>query len=89
MSKYRAISGPYFPVFGMNTGKYGPEVTLYLDTFDAVKNLQIQNNERFFWKYNSIHRLKCNAYKKTQGSKTWLYPFIKLFTSSGSSIQID
>ena len=36
MSKYRVISGPYFPVFGLNTGKYGPEITLYLDTFHAV-----------------------------------------------------
>ena len=36
VSKYRVISGPYFPVFGLNTGKYGPEITLYLDTFHAV-----------------------------------------------------
>ena len=34
--KYEAISGPYFPVFGLNTGKYGPEITPYLDTFHAV-----------------------------------------------------
>ena len=27
MSKYGVFSGPYFPVFGMNTGKYGPEKT--------------------------------------------------------------
>ena len=26
----------YFPVFGPNTGKYGPEITPYLDTFHAV-----------------------------------------------------
>ena len=31
-SKYGVFSGPYFPVFGLNTGKYGPEKTLYLDT---------------------------------------------------------
>ena len=37
MSKYRVFSGPYFPVFGLNTGKYGPEETSYLDTFRAVK----------------------------------------------------
>ena len=37
MSKYRVISGPYFPVFGLNTEKYGPEKTSYLDTFRAVK----------------------------------------------------
>ena len=45
MSKYAVFSGPYFPVFGLNTeiysvnqeyrntGKYGPENTPYLDTF--------------------------------------------------------
>ena len=31
------FSGPYFSVFSPNTGKYGPEKTLYLDTFHAVK----------------------------------------------------
>ena len=36
MSKYGVISGPYFPVFGLNTGKHRPEITLYLDTFQAV-----------------------------------------------------
>ena len=36
VSKYGVISGPYFPVFSPNTGKYGPETTPYLDTFHAV-----------------------------------------------------
>ena len=27
------FSGPYFPVFALNTGKYGPEKTLSLGTF--------------------------------------------------------
>ena len=36
MSKYEVICGPYFPVFGLNTGKYGPEITPYLDAFHAV-----------------------------------------------------
>ena len=27
LSKYGVISGLYFPVFGLNTGKYGPEIT--------------------------------------------------------------
>ena len=35
VSKYGVISGPYFPVFSPNTGKYGPEITLYLDTFQV------------------------------------------------------
>ena len=33
MSKYGVFSGLHFPVFGLNTGKYGPEETPYLDTF--------------------------------------------------------
>ena len=37
VSKYGVISGPYFPVFGLNKGKYGPEITPYWDTFHAVK----------------------------------------------------
>ena len=36
VSKYGVISGRYFPVFSPNTGKYGPEITPYLDTFDAT-----------------------------------------------------
>ena len=36
VSKNGVISGPYFSVFGLNTGKYGPEITPYLDTFHAV-----------------------------------------------------
>ena len=49
MYKYGVISGPYFPTFELNTennsylsvfspnaGKYGPETTPYLDTFQAV-----------------------------------------------------
>ena len=31
-----SYSGPYFPAFELNTGKYGPEITLYLDTFNVV-----------------------------------------------------
>ena len=36
MSTYAVFSGPYFIVFGLNTGKYGPEKAPYLDTFYAV-----------------------------------------------------
>ena len=34
--KNGVISGPYFPVFGLNTRKYGPEITPYLDNFHTV-----------------------------------------------------
>ena len=41
VSKYGVISGPYFPVFSSNTGKYGPEITLYLDNFHAMSRSPI------------------------------------------------
>ena len=40
VSKYGVISGLYFPVFSPNTGKYGPEITPYLDTFHAVAEME-------------------------------------------------
>ena len=36
VSKYGVISGPYFSVFRLNTGKYGPEKNPYSDTFHTV-----------------------------------------------------
>ena len=38
VSKFGVFSVSYFPVFEVNTGKYGPEKTPYLDTFLAVVN---------------------------------------------------
>ena len=38
--KYGVISGPYFPVFRLNTEKYGAEITPYLDTFQVVNTTQ-------------------------------------------------
>ena len=59
MSKYGVFSGPYFPVFGLNTGKYGPEKTPYLDTFYTdpfVRNKQykIYNNLKLQMPENAI-----------------------------------
>ena len=36
VSKYGLFSGLYFPVFGLNTEKWGPEKTSYLDNFHTV-----------------------------------------------------
>ena len=36
VSKYGVISGTYFSVFSANTGKYGTEITPYLDTLHTV-----------------------------------------------------
>ena len=46
MSIYGVISGPYFPVFGLNTGKYGSEKCPYLGTFYAV--ILIVDGKHFF-----------------------------------------
>ena len=51
VSKYGVISGPYFRVFGLNTGKYRPEITPYLGTFHAV--LWSHNNSMGNKKENS------------------------------------
>ena len=37
MPKCGVFSGPYFPVFSLNMGKYRLEKTPYLDTFEAVR----------------------------------------------------
>ena len=71
MSKYGVISGPYFPVFSPNTGKYGPEITPYLDTFYAVsatKNIcskcEVANYRRGIQK-NKSYRIEYHYPKKT------------------------
>ena len=64
------FSGPFFLVFGLNmeiylfspnTGKYGPEKTLYLDTFQAVvvktgKNLKIKQDPLLVFDHDFIIR---------------------------------
>ena len=44
MSRYGVFSGPYSPVFGfgLNTGKYGPEKTPYLDSFHKERKKPIK-----------------------------------------------
>ena len=39
VSKHRVFPGTYFPLFGLNTGKYGPEKALYLNTFQAADSV--------------------------------------------------
>ena len=34
--KTELFSGPYLAIFGLNAGKYGPEKTPYLDSFQAA-----------------------------------------------------
>ena len=58
VSKYGVISSLYFLVFSPNTGKFGPEITPYLDTFYAVWTWEFRfwritvwfiGDERFWW----------------------------------------
>ena len=46
VSKYGIVSGPYFPVFGLNTGKYGPEIT---PCGPVAWNGLIQKNSSYIW----------------------------------------
>ena len=49
VSKYGVIFGPYFAVFGLNTGKYGPEINPYLDTFHNVMVYQDITPVILYW----------------------------------------
>ena len=55
MSKYGIFSGPYFPVFGLNAGKYGPKITPYLDTFHAVELIYTFFIQSFFHLHDYLH----------------------------------
>ena len=62
--KYGVIFGPYFPVFGLDAGKYGPEKTPYLDTFHAVDKQaeRAQRNGRTLIGYRiSSHTIDMNT----------------------------
>ena len=42
LSKHGVVSGPYFPIFGPNTGKYRPGKTpKYLETFHTVMPVSV------------------------------------------------
>ena len=45
VSQYGVISGPYFPVFRLNTGKHVSEITSYLYTFHAVEHMENMTRE--------------------------------------------
>ena len=53
MKSVRVFSGPYFTVFGLNTGKYGPEKPPYLDTLHAVCKERLFHSLVRIWSENS------------------------------------
>ena len=67
LSKYGVISGPYLPVFGLNTGKYRPEITLHLDTFHVVWDYTINHNENE--DKNRSHRYDINKPRSRHENK--------------------
>ena len=69
VSKNRVISGPYFPVFSPNPGKYGPEVTLYLDTFHTV--LYINCFQSFWFQLSSWYFPVMGGVKRVGGGWWW------------------
>ena len=54
----------YFPVFGLNTGKYGPEKTPYLNTFHAVTTI--------YSKVNIANKLIKTIIVKNGSSENWI-----------------
>ena len=54
MSKYGVFSGPYFPIFSPNAGKYGPEKTPYLDTQCMTQEMCQRAVHRSFFVFDYI-----------------------------------
>ena len=65
MSKYGVITGPYFPASSPNTGKYGQEITPYLDTFHVVKIYRFQEDQDKVNEYNHDTRIALLASQET------------------------
>ena len=64
VSKYGVFYGPYFLVFRLNTGKYGPEKIPYLDTFHTVPTFPLScvwNNAMFPIMFHKLRTCSNNA----------------------------
>ena len=55
----QSFSDLYFSTFGLNTGKYGPEKTPYLDTFHAVLTF------RCFTETFCLKKVRCLSQKSS------------------------
>ena len=80
VSKYGVISGmiflysdgiPYLSVFSPNTGKYGPEITPYLDSFNAENSIESELNQHLIWDqiFGSKHLQKLKIRNLLMGLK--------------------
>ena len=73
VSKYGLISGPYFPVFGLNSGKYGPEETPYLGTFYAVYNTYSKHMKEIF----EVYLESCQTHRRRNTFSKIVYSFFE------------
>ena len=62
VSKYEVISGPYFPIFVLNTGKYGPEIktiTCSHTIFTWLSSAMKQLLEKFYFEFLHAFSFSC------------------------------
>ena len=58
LSKYGVFSGPYFPVFGLITGKYGPEKNFVFGHFSC----SVKKSDLIKHIYENVFAQKSNFY---------------------------
>ena len=61
--QYGVFSGPYFPAFGLNTGKHGPKKAPYLDTFRTFLGLQVTEESKSSWKLDQSKSISIHCTK--------------------------
>ena len=81
--------GPHFPVFGLNTGKYGPEKT-YRDTFHAViltlNGITIGNKRPIVETFNNFLSILVPTKCSQPNKRTILYNILtKKFLNTNTS----
>ena len=88
MSKYGVFSGPYFPVFSPNKGKYGPEITPYLDTIHAVKCHPWCFYEIGFIKKRITGMFTILAFLKRQNMMQYSFIVARIYITLGNFVPI-
>ena len=68
VSKYGVFSGPYFPAFGLNTGKYGVEKTPYLETFQAELPAATNNKSIYILGDSVVKDVERRKFKNSLGN---------------------
>ena len=62
VSRYEVVSGPYFPVFDLNTVKYGPEITQWLQIWSNLLKISLLSKSTDWFLYDrELHHEKVNG----------------------------